>query len=85
MQWKVSDMSHLPPDTSPGQADKLFTDNLQLLDYMAPSVWRNLVIYTSGATVVSACGPRPAPSSSNRSRACSTSVNWGASSTRVGA
>lgn len=54
MKWKVSDMSRLPPYTTPQDADKLFTDNLQLLDYMAPAVWSNLVIYTSGDTVVRA-------------------------------
>ncbi len=54
MKWKYSDMSKLPPGTGPQAADKLFTDNLQLLDYMAPAVWRNLAIYTSGDTVVRA-------------------------------
>ena len=32
----------------------MFMQNLKLLDYMAPSLWRNLVIYTSGDTVVRA-------------------------------
>ncbi len=33
---------------------ELFEKNLRLLDYMAPSLWKNLVIYTSGDTVVRA-------------------------------
>ncbi len=32
----------------------LFWDSLELLDYMAPSLWKNLVIYTSGDNVVRA-------------------------------
>ena len=33
---------------------RLFEDNLELLDYMAPAIWKNLVIYTSGDAVVRA-------------------------------
>ena len=33
---------------------ELFSQNMKLLDYMAPCLWRNLVIYTSGDTVVRA-------------------------------
>ena len=36
----------------------LFRDNLKLLDYMAPVLWRNLVIYTSGDNVVRAFDAR---------------------------
>lgn len=32
----------------------LFIDNLKLLDYLAPALWRNLVIFTSGDHVVRA-------------------------------
>jgi outer membrane protein assembly factor BamB len=32
----------------------LFRQNLRLLDYMAPSLWKNFVIYTSGDSVVRA-------------------------------
>jgi len=32
----------------------LFDRNMKLLDYLAPSLWKNLVIYTSGDTVVRA-------------------------------
>jgi outer membrane protein assembly factor BamB len=35
-------------------SEELFRKNLQLLDYMAPVVWRDLVIYTSGDSVVRA-------------------------------
>ncbi len=33
-------------------------DNFELLDYMAPAIWRNTVIYTSGDTVVRAFDTR---------------------------
>jgi outer membrane protein assembly factor BamB len=36
----------------------LFDRNIQLLDYLAPSLWRNLVIYTSGDAVVRAFDAR---------------------------
>lgn len=35
-------------------SEKLFGQNMKLLDYLAPSLWRNLVIYTGGDTVVRA-------------------------------
>lgn len=44
----------------------LFTRNLKLLNYMAPSLWRNLAVYTSGDAVVRAFNGRtgtPKPSS----------------------
>jgi len=34
--------------------EELFRKNLRLLDYMAPSLWRNLVIFSSGDSVVRA-------------------------------
>ena len=36
------------------QPRQVFRDSLNLLDYMAPSLWRNIVIYTSGDAVVRA-------------------------------
>ncbi|MFW6138396.1 MAG: PQQ-binding-like beta-propeller repeat protein [Spirochaetota bacterium] len=51
--WKYRDTSvwgsYVPEDLY-----RLFRKNLKLLDYMAPSVWRNLVIYTSGDACVRA-------------------------------
>ena len=38
----------------PVDAEALFARNMRLLDYMAPSVWRDLVIYTSGDAAVRA-------------------------------
>ena len=35
-------------------ADNIFYRHVDLLDYMAPSLWRNLVIFTSGDTTVRA-------------------------------
>jgi outer membrane protein assembly factor BamB len=35
-----------------------FRQNMELLDYLAPSLWRNLVIYTSGDTLVRAFNAR---------------------------
>lgn len=37
---------------------RVFLDNLQLLDYLAPALWRNTVIYTSGDAVVRAFNAR---------------------------
>ncbi len=34
--------------------DALFNNNMKLLDYLAPSLWKDLVIYTSGDAVVRA-------------------------------
>jgi outer membrane protein assembly factor BamB len=51
--WSYTDFaawaSHPPAD-----AEALFERNLKLLDYLAPALWRNLVIYTSGDAVVRA-------------------------------
>ncbi len=33
---------------------ELFTNNLEILDYLAPSLWKNLVIFSSGDTTVRA-------------------------------
>ncbi len=50
--WRQQDTSFWPAGAAgPGPSinpDELFQQNLRLLDYMAPSVWRNLVIYSSG-------------------------------------
>ena len=54
--WRQQDLSWWP-DTPVGGAldpDELFVQNLRLLDYLAPSVWRNLVIYASGDAAVRA-------------------------------
>ena len=40
------------------QPYRTFVDNLQLLDYLAPALWRNTVIYTSGDAVVRAFNAR---------------------------
>ena len=40
------------------QPRRVFRDSLNLLDYMAPSLWRNVVIYTSGDAVVRAFDTR---------------------------
>ena len=37
---------------------RVFLDSLRLLDYLAPSLWRNTVIYTSGDAVVRAFDTR---------------------------
>jgi outer membrane protein assembly factor BamB len=55
--WQYQDESRwgrfMPPDLN-----ELFEQNMKLLDYMAPSLWRDLVIYTSGDTVVRAFNSR---------------------------
>lgn len=51
--WKQEDISYWPDD-SRADPNELFIQNLRLLDYMAPSLWRNLVIYTSGDSAVRA-------------------------------
>jgi outer membrane protein assembly factor BamB len=45
----LSDWGDLPVD-----AEALFARNMRLLDFMAPALWRNLVIYASGDTAVRA-------------------------------
>jgi outer membrane protein assembly factor BamB len=53
LKWKYSDFSQFgySLDTN---LNELFDKNLRLLDYMAPSIWENLVIYTSGDSIVRA-------------------------------
>ncbi len=53
LKWRYEDTSQWG-ETNGFDPDNLYTENLQLLDYMAPAVWRNLVIYASGDTVVRA-------------------------------
>ncbi len=51
--WKyndISDWGRVPPTDSRA----LFLQQMKLLDYLAPSLWRNLVIYCSGDTRVRA-------------------------------
>ena len=51
--WKSSDFSDwgsMPQVDSEG----MFNANMKLLDYLAPAIWKNRVIYTSGDTVVRA-------------------------------
>jgi outer membrane protein assembly factor BamB len=55
--WQYTDFSswgaHPPPDSL-----ELFDRNIDLLDYLAPALWRNMVIYTSGDSVVRAFDAR---------------------------
>jgi outer membrane protein assembly factor BamB len=51
--WQHVEESRLGSNL-PAPPYTLFDQNLDLLDYMAPSLWRNLVIFTSGDTVVRA-------------------------------
>ncbi len=39
---------------TPWNRDTLFMKHIDLLDYMAPSLWKNLVIYTSGDAIIRA-------------------------------
>ncbi|HUV07667.1 MAG TPA: PQQ-binding-like beta-propeller repeat protein, partial [Spirochaetia bacterium] len=55
--WQYIDDSDLGVNTTE-PSYTLFRHNLELLDYMAPSLWGNLVIYTSGDTVVRALNAR---------------------------
>lgn len=51
--WQNQDTSGLGlrADIQPNQ---LFRNNLEILDYMAPSLWKDTVIFTSGDTTVRA-------------------------------
>jgi len=49
--WKYSDLSSWGKNV-PSNLYRLYEQNLKLLDYMAPAIWKNLVIYTSGDAVV---------------------------------
>jgi outer membrane protein assembly factor BamB len=51
--WKVRDESYFGEGVDEDIRAR-FRKNLRLLDYMAPSLWKNLVIYTSGDAVVRA-------------------------------
>jgi len=55
--WSYEDISRWGPTYRP-DLEGLFLRNLNLLDYMAPSVWKNLVIYTGGDAVVRAFDAR---------------------------
>src|SRR5512135_110952 len=41
-------------DSTPYSTDTLFLRHIDLLDYLAPALWRNLVVFTSGDTIVRA-------------------------------
>lgn len=51
--WRQVDTSNLGNRVTM-RPYRLFEKNLKLLDHLAPSLWKNLVIYTSGDTVVRA-------------------------------
>lgn len=51
--WRYSDESYFGEGVT-AHPYVLFKKNIKLLDYMAPSLWKNLVIYTSGDSVVRA-------------------------------
>ncbi|MBA7470570.1 Outer membrane protein assembly factor BamB [subsurface metagenome] len=51
--WKYTDFSHWGFNR-PAEEGELWYKNLDLLDYLAPALWRNHVIYTSGDALVRA-------------------------------
>lgn len=51
--WKYTDESYFG-DWAPSNLFTFFRQNLRLLDYMAPSLWKNLVVYTSGDSIIRA-------------------------------
>jgi outer membrane protein assembly factor BamB len=51
--WSMVDDSRFGGEV-PAFLDALFDENLGILDYLAPSVWKDLVIYTSGDSLVRA-------------------------------
>ena len=51
--WRETQVSYFDPGGAYNPAP-LFMDNLKSLDYMAPALWRNLVIFTSGDQAVRA-------------------------------
>jgi hypothetical protein len=55
--WRYTDFAAFGALTRVDPED-LFVRNLELLDYLAPALWRNLVIYTSGDAVVRAFDAR---------------------------
>jgi outer membrane protein assembly factor BamB len=55
--WRRQDVSDWGPMRRL-DSEAMFSKNMRLLDYLAPAVWKNLVIYTSGDTVVRAFSAR---------------------------
>ncbi len=51
--WRNYDKSDIGVQTRISPFE-LFNNNLEILDYLAPSLWKNLVIFTSGDTTVRA-------------------------------
>jgi outer membrane protein assembly factor BamB len=51
--WKYQDFSRWGPTYNPDM-EGLFRRNLNLLDFMAPAVWKDLVIYSGGDSVIRA-------------------------------
>ena len=51
--WMVEDVSRFGGEI-PASLDALFDENLEILDYLAPAVWKDLIIYTSGDSLVRA-------------------------------
>jgi outer membrane protein assembly factor BamB len=51
--WRNYDQSDIGIRTRVSPFE-LFNNNLEILDYLAPSLWKNLVIFTSGDTTVRA-------------------------------
>ena len=51
--WTMNDIFDIGSRVQPDQ-DTMFYDHAQLLDYMAPSLWKHLVIFTSGDTKIRA-------------------------------
>jgi outer membrane protein assembly factor BamB len=51
--WRNQDQSDIGVRTTISPFE-LFRNNLEVLDYLAPSLWKNLVIFTSGDTTVRA-------------------------------
>ena len=52
--WEHEAIQELDEDNTPINRDTTFLRHVKLLDYMAPSLFRDLVIYTSGDQVVRA-------------------------------
>ena len=53
VRWVQEEPGILPDWTEPNYFT-LFQDSLELLDYLAPALWRDLVIYSSGDNVIRA-------------------------------
>jgi len=54
--WQSRKQSRWPPGFAENPTTR-FRDNVELLDYMAPAVWRDRIIFTSGDSVVRAFDP----------------------------